>query len=183
MAKNKLTFSQDAYTKLLKQNSQLTPDTRFNQPNESINPIAKLLTVENKTVDGLLFDSQLEARRYAVLKLWVKAGLITDLTTQHEDQGKGEEKQRNHWWNLSQTYTNGKGKSIRAQFYVDDFQYRIKGILIVEDVKGWARPLFINKMKILETTYPNINFFLNYDVQGWYPILYQHKWKQLCLTQ
>ena len=34
------------------------------------------------TVDGIAFDSQKEARRYADLKLMHRAGAITDLTLQ-----------------------------------------------------------------------------------------------------
>lgn len=39
-------------------------------------------SVENRTVDGIVFDSAKEARRYAELKILQRAGKIADLTPQ-----------------------------------------------------------------------------------------------------
>lgn len=80
---------------------------------------ARFQTVEpaRRTMDGILFASQKEMKRYAELKMLVRAGEISDLSLQpkFEVEANGE---------LYCTYTA-------------DFSYREKdGTLVVEEVKS-----------------------------------------------
>lgn len=174
---NRMSFSQKEYDKMLRENKQLGVDSTINhfydKPKEPKNS-----ETNSCFVDGFLFDSLLEAKRYGVLKLWLKAGFITDFLTQHIDIGKPQE-DRIFRYVLVDTYVNSKGKNVLPVYYIPDFKYKIKGILIVEDVKGYSRPLFINKKKAFEQRYPEINYFLNFDLQGWYPILEKERWEKL----
>jgi hypothetical protein len=86
------------------------------------------------TVDGLKFDSKLEARRYQELVLLQRAGKISELSVQvpftiiHKQPGE------------------------RAVKYVSDFTYRENGELVVEDVKGGkatATPVYKIKKKLM----------------------------------
>lgn len=81
-----------------------------------------------KTVaDGMVFDSQKEARRCCELKLLEKAGVISGL-------------QRQFPIKLLPVQRNEKGKVIeRAVTYVADFIYNENGQTVVEDVKGGVR--------------------------------------------
>lgn len=107
---------------------------------------------------GYVFDSKLEADRYAVLRRWQHAGLIKNLSTQHDDKAK-------HTWVLQPK--TGKQRAIT---WTDDFQYvqTSTGLLIIEDVKGFLRPVSRLRHKMLQFKYPDINFFLNYELNGWY---------------
>ena len=73
-------------------------------------------------VDGITFDSEVEANRYAELKMLEKAGNITEL----ERQKKFE---------LQPAFTH-KGHRYNAIFYVCDFFYKQGDKYIIEDVKS-----------------------------------------------
>lgn len=73
-------------------------------------------------IDGILFDSKLEARRYGELKLLKLAGSITDLKVHHR-------------WYL---HTNG----VRLGYYEDDFSYLEDGKQVIEDCKGYCTPMY-----------------------------------------
>ena len=80
------------------------------------------------TVDGITFDSQKEANRYAELIQMQRAGIIQDLQIQHS-------------FELIPTQRDDDGKIIeRKCVYVADFFYydNEKGKVIVEDVKGYT---------------------------------------------
>ena len=139
--------------------------------------VTAALTQANPTIDGITFDSAFEAQRYLVLQRWQTAKLITDLTTQHIDKGKKQEN-RVHRWILTPGTVDYAGNPIQPVYYIDDFQYKIDGILIVEDAKGWERRTFINKRKQFMALYPNINFFVNFDLAGWFPTQYPERWEQ-----
>lgn len=97
----------------------------------------------NKKViaNGVVFDSQKEARRYQELLLLEKAGEITDLKRQekfvvipkqHED------------------YSQKKGKVIEREcVYIADFTYYRGEEFIVEDVKGVKTKDYIIKRKLM----------------------------------
>ena len=91
----------------------------------------------NKKVqfDGLTFDSRKEARRYAELKLLLRAGKITDLELQKE-------------FILIPKLTV-KGKTERAVKYKADFVYKENGEMVVEDVKGLRTKEYIIKRKLM----------------------------------
>jgi hypothetical protein len=92
-------------------------------------------------IDGILFDSKAEGRRYQELRLMAVAGLITDLELQPR-------------YELQPAYTKA-GKRIRAIEYRADFRYRTKsGAVVVEDVKGMETAEFKIKRKMFEYRYP-----------------------------
>ena len=89
--------------------------------------------------DGILFDSQKEAERWAVLLLIQRAGLITDLRRQVRIPLLGK---------------NGLVRfqpSNRAAVYVADFVYFDvpKGVEVIEDTKGYQTQEFKLKRAIL----------------------------------
>ena len=97
---------------------------------------------KEKIVDGIKFDSKLEARRYIQLKLLQRAGEITDLRMQVE-------------FVLQPSYKKN-GKTIRAIKYIADFVYYDvkRKETIVEDTKGFRNEVYKLKKKIFEYIYP-----------------------------
>ena len=93
-------------------------------------------------VDGITFDSRLEARRWCELKLMERAGAISDL-------------QRQVHFELQPSYRKN-GKTIRKIEYVADFVYRdnITKRTIIEDTKGMQTPVYKLKKKLFEYKYP-----------------------------
>lgn len=90
------------------------------------------------TIDGIVFDSAKEARRYRELRLMERAGLITDL-----------ERQKRYRLIPSQKLSSGKRE--RPVDYVADFEYRnTEGRLIVEDTKGVKTKDYIIKRKLMK---------------------------------
>lgn len=89
-------------------------------------------------VNGILFDSMLEARRYAELRVLQRAGEIEDLQLQVP-------------FELIPTQKDAKGRLIeRAVKYVADFVYKDKsGEVIVEDTKGMKTPDYVIKRKLM----------------------------------
>ena len=87
-------------------------------------------------VDGIVFDSKKEARRYTELLLLERAGAIRELRRQVKFE-----------LIPSQRYD---GKVVeRPCSYVADFVYREKGNLIVEDTKGLKTRDYIIKRKLM----------------------------------
>jgi hypothetical protein len=101
-------------------------------------------------IDGIIFDSKAEAKRYQELKLIERAGQIKNLSLQPR-------------FMLQEGFVNTHtGKKERAIEYVSDFMYLENNVIIVEDVKGMKtsdykikRKLFIHqyqdKYKHIET--------------------------------
>lgn len=100
-------------------------------------------------VDGLVFDSKGEARRYRELKLLEEAGHISDLKLQPH-------------FELQPAFTDSAGKRHRAIHYVGDFAYVEDGREIIEDTKGVATSVFKLKYKLLLFRYPDIEFRINW---------------------
>ena len=98
---------------------------------------------KNKKVeyDGHVFDSGLELDRYLYLK---QLGAVQELTLQPR-------------FLLIEGFRR-KGVKIRDSFYYADFQYRMNGVLIVEDTKGMKTDVYKLKRKLLLVKYPEINF-------------------------
>lgn len=80
-------------------------------------------------VDGIKFDSKKEAKRYGILKVLEKSGLISDLR-------------------LQCSYDLRVGSIIVCR-YVADFVYEEKGKVVVEDVKGFRTREFILKKRLM----------------------------------
>lgn len=87
-------------------------------------------------VNGIVFDSRKEVRRYIELKMLERAGEISDL-------------QRQVKYNLIPAQKQGKKTIERACDYYADFVYRRDGCVIVEDTKGVRTPEYIIKRKLM----------------------------------
>ena len=99
-------------------------------------------------IDGIKFDSKLEAERYAQLKMMERAGVIRDLELQPE-------------YELIPSFRKN-GKTWRKTTYKADFRYILveDDITIIEDVKGSTAVItdvFRLKQKLFEYKYPELS--------------------------
>ena len=99
-------------------------------------------------VDGIKFDSKLEAKRYGQLKLMERAGVIRDLELQPE-------------YELIPSFRKN-GKTWRRTVYRADFRYILceDDRIIIEDVKGSEAVItdvFRLKQKLFEYRYPELS--------------------------
>lgn len=90
-------------------------------------------------IDGIVFDSLLEAKRYGELKMMERAGMIHNLELQPR-------------FELQQAFKKN-GKSYRKIEYVADFSYWQNGQMIVEDTKGLRTEAYKLKRKLFEFKY------------------------------
>lgn len=98
-------------------------------------------------VDGIMFDSKLEAERYGQLKMMERAGVIRDLELQPE-------------YELIPSFKKN-GKTWRRTVYKADFRYILceDDRIIIEDVKGSTAVItdvFRLKQKLFEYQYPGL---------------------------
>ena len=99
-------------------------------------------------VDGIEFDSILEAARYRQLRLMEKADIISDLKLQVEFQ-------------IIQGWVNpDTGEKIKGTMYIADFMYcdKEQNKVIVEDTKGMETESFKIKWKLVQSKYPEFTF-------------------------
>lgn len=82
-------------------------------------------------LNGKVFDSRREARRFAELDLMQKAGLITDLRLQVPFE------------------LIPKIGSERAVYYIADYVYKENGETVVEDCKGCRTDVYRIKRKLM----------------------------------
>lgn len=99
-------------------------------------------------VDGIMFDSKLEAKRYGQLKLMERTGVIRDLELQPE-------------FELIPSFKKN-GKTWRRTVYRADFRYvrAEDDRIIIEDVKGSEAVItdvFRLKQKLFEFRYPELS--------------------------
>lgn len=88
-------------------------------------------------VDGVVFDSQKEANRFAELSLLERAGTIQNL-------------QRQVKYTLIPSQKDGKGRNLeRPVTYIADFVYQEGGKTVVEDAKGVRTKDYIIKRKLM----------------------------------
>lgn len=88
------------------------------------------------TMDGKIFDSKKEARRYVILKDMERHGEIRDLQTQVRFQLIPSQREN--------------GKCIEREVsYKADFVYWQNGKMIVEDTKGVRTPEYVIKRKLM----------------------------------
>ena len=87
-------------------------------------------------LDGQLFDSQKEARRYAELKLLERAGQIRNLRRQIK-------------YELIPAQKIHVRIAERACSYIADFVYEENGQTVVEDVKGFRTKEYLIKRKLM----------------------------------
>ena len=103
-------------------------------------------------IDGILFDSRKEARRYRELKLLERAGAICDLELQ-----KAFELIPAQYEPSNEVYKRGakagqpkRGKCIENSVtYIADFCYTENGVTVVEDTKGFKTKDYIIKRKLM----------------------------------
>lgn len=95
------------------------------------------------TIDGIIFDSKKEAKRYIELKQMEHDGLIQELQLQVP-------------FELVPSFyieIDGKKKKRRNIRYIADFVYYEDGQKIVEDVKGRKTDIYKLKKKLFEYKY------------------------------
>ena len=97
-------------------------------------------------LDNIKFDSQAEANRYAELKQFERAGLITNLVLQPRF--------------LLQEKFKYKNITQRKIEYIADFMYfdKTKQLTVVEDVKGMKTDVYKLKKKLFLYKYPDYEF-------------------------
>lgn len=110
------------------------------------------------TLDGITFDSRLEAARYRELKLLEKAGKIQELELQKRFvliPAQYESYER--YGKRGQRLKDGKRCVEKAVVYVADFAYEKDGKPVVEDTKGYrkgtAYDVFVIKRKLMRAVY------------------------------
>ena len=105
-------------------------------------------------VNGIEFDSRLEANRYCQLKILERAKEIKDLRRQVE-------------YIIQEGYKKNN-KAIRPIKYVADFVYYDfrRNKTIIEDTKGYRNEVYKLKKKIFEYKYPDLEIkeITKYDV-------------------
>lgn len=98
-------------------------------------------------IDGHVFDSRKEARRYQELRLLEKAGAIQDLQTQVKFVLIPAQYEPDI---IGKRGGVKRGKLIERECsYIADFQYIENGKLIVEDTKGFRTKDYIIKRKLM----------------------------------
>ena len=93
-------------------------------------------------VDGYVFDSVLEAKRYRQLVLLERAKIIKNLQLQVPF--------------LLQAGFRKNGKTYQKIEYIADFVYEENEKTVVEDTKGVKTEVFKIKQKLFEYKYPNL---------------------------
>jgi hypothetical protein len=104
-----------------------------------------------KEVDGITFDSSLEAQAYQILKLWERAGKINPIM-------------RQPLYTLQEGFRDTHGKWHRSVRYIADFFYTERDAedgappsrYVTVDVKGYPTPAFRIKEKLFRAKYPEI---------------------------
>lgn len=91
-------------------------------------------------VDGILFDSKKEAKRYDELKLLERGGIIKDLKLQPK-------------FELTSNGVNIVTDKNKKYTYIADFMYfdNEKGETVIEDAKGMKTPIYKLKKAIMRT--------------------------------
>lgn len=94
------------------------------------------------TIDGIVFDSAKEAKRYNELKMLERAHIIDNLQMQKV-------------FELQPKYINCIGQHIRAITYIADFYYYDNEFKkwVVEDTKGFRTEVYKIKKKLFEYKY------------------------------
>lgn len=94
-------------------------------------------------VDGIKFDSKLEADYYCQLKIRVRTGEIESFTRQPK-------------FLLTDTLRKN-GQTFKKMYYIADFLITFpSGSQMIVDCKGKKTQVYINKRKIFEEKYPHL---------------------------
>ena len=102
------------------------------------------------TVNGELFDSQKEYKRFCELSLLQKAGAITDLERQVEfELIPAQYETYERYGKKGQRLKDGQWCVEKACIYVADFVYKENGKTVVEDSKGMRTKDYVIKRKLM----------------------------------
>lgn len=104
------------------------------------------------TQDGIFFDSKKEARRYAELKMMLRAGLISDIELQKPfELIPAQYEPVPRYGKNGKRLTDGKKCIEKSCVYKADFVYfdKEKNTLVVEDTKGMRTKDYIIKRKLM----------------------------------
>ena len=105
------------------------------------------------TVDGIKFDSKLEADKYLHLKTLERLGKITDLKIQQPFQLLTDQEKR-----TDIILSLGKRKKIAGIKYLADFTYIRNGQKVALDTKGRTTEVYKIKLKMFLACYPSYQF-------------------------
>lgn len=98
-------------------------------------------------VDGIIYDSKKEARRYKELLLLEQAGEIADIQRQVKFVLIPAQREPDRIGAKGGRY---QGKTIEREVtYIADFVYWKNGALVVEDTKGFRTKDYIIKRKLM----------------------------------
>jgi hypothetical protein len=101
-------------------------------------------------INGMVFDSKKEAKRFSELSLMEKAGTITDLQTQVKFVLiPAQYKLIERYGKKGQRLKDGMKCLERECAYIADFVYFQHGVKVVEDTKGFRTKDFIIKRKLM----------------------------------
>ena len=100
---------------------------------------------EDRTVDGIVFMSKKEMKRYVELKQLEKEKKIKNLQLQPR-------------FLLQDKFVDNQGEKHRKIEYVADFQYKKSGKIYVEDSKGMKTDVYKIKKKLLLFKYKEFIF-------------------------
>lgn len=117
-------------------------------------------------IDGHVFASQAEGRRYEELRLLELAGVIRSLVVHprfplyapvlREDRPPIDTERQPAWINLCDGEYGPSCRAKRIGFYEADFAYEVyggHGAAVVEDVKGVKTPVYRLKKKLMLAIY------------------------------
>ena len=96
-------------------------------------------------VDGIMFDSKKEAKRYKELKMMFDDGFIADLKLQVPYLLCPAQ--------LGADY-NGKQITLRREMkYIADFVYKVDGVEVINDAKGYRTKEYKQKKNLMKKIY------------------------------
>lgn len=108
-------------------------------------PKYKVAEVNDRTVDGIVFDSKGEMQRYLDLVLLENRGEISELRLQPE-------------FTLEEGYRGRDGKYVRPVKYIADFSYWENKNYVVEDYKGHQTSQYLLKRKLFRKKFASLKF-------------------------
>lgn len=129
---------------------QLYRQSGHKSPNQATKDKVSKLKNIRKVVDGISFQSSIEARAYQILKLWERAGAISDLRMQPA-------------FTLQERFRDNSGRTIRAITYSADFRFFDNATrkLRFVDAKGMVTQAFKKSIKMLKDKHPDV------DIEIW----------------
>ncbi len=106
-----------------------------------VNPKPNLYKNKKHEIDGIVFASEKEGRRYGMLKQLQKSGYIQSFELQPRFDY------------VIQYHANGRVYSKKAHYKADFAVKQNDGSIVIEDVKGMRTEEYKRKKKIVEALY------------------------------